>query len=224
MCNCPLLYAYKLGQLDGQTIPCLQLMSGHEAAELMDQCDFDRVEHQCQRMIDSISRLNQSDTETRRAFDSIEFDAHLIRQLYDGNYLSCSFNYSFSLPSTIIRSRLLNNIGLVVGIIFAIFFLLLIIVMALLNGLQYKMREYDESWTWRRTASWSTLRRTLSQSSLRRSRRDLRTFQQEGLTSKSDNQLDRFRSVPMTADDYHHEHSVKQSYSIQEDLKRFHRL
>ncbi|CAF4824708.1 unnamed protein product, partial [Rotaria socialis] len=63
--------------------------------------------------------------------------------------------------------------------------------MALLNGLQYKIREYDETWTWRRNISWTSLRRTLSQTSLRRSRRDLRTTTENVITSKSDNQLDR---------------------------------
>ena len=65
--------------------------------------------------------------------------------------------------------------------------------MALLNGLQYKMREYDEAWTWRRNMSWTSLRRTISQTSLRRSRRDLRTIQGNVVTSKSENQLDRLR-------------------------------
>jgi hypothetical protein len=73
--------------------------------------------------------------------------------------------------------------------------------MALLNGLQYKMREYDESWTWRRNMSWTSLRRTLSQSSLRRSRRDLRTINGNVTTSKSDNRLDRLRHDQADSDD-----------------------
>jgi hypothetical protein len=89
----------------------------------------------------------------------------------------------------------------VIGIILAIFIILLILVMGLLNGLQYKMREYDESWTWRRNMSWTSLRRTLSQSSLRRSRRDLRTINGNVTTSKSDNRLDRLRHDQADSDD-----------------------
>jgi hypothetical protein len=88
--------------------------------------------------------------------------------------------------------------------------------MALLNGLQYKMREYDETWTWRRNISWTTLRRTISQTSLRRSRRDLRTINNSGITSKSDNQLDRLRDD----DDQEFDYDLKQSQSIQENLKK----
>jgi hypothetical protein len=88
--------------------------------------------------------------------------------------------------------------------------------MALLNGLQYKMREYDETWTWRRNMSWTTLRRTLSQTSLRRSRRDLRTINNPVITSKSDNQLDRLR---YDDDDQEFDYNLKQSQSIQEDFK-----
>lgn len=73
--------------------------------------------------------------------------------------------------------------------------------MALLNGLQYKIREFDETFTWRRNVSWTTLRRTLSQNSLRRSRRDLRSIQRDQrLTSKSENELDRFRSQSIEND------------------------
>src|SRR5262249_8851774 len=43
ICNCPLLYAYKHGQLDGQLISCLHSLSGYETARLMNECDFDRI-------------------------------------------------------------------------------------------------------------------------------------------------------------------------------------
>ncbi|UJR36483.1 hypothetical protein I4U23_029206 [Adineta vaga] len=175
-CNCPLLYAYKHGQLDGQLIPCLRSISGYKAGEQMNRCDFDRIKIECQSKIDLLTNFNTTNETSTIGLNSNEIDNSLIRQLYDKNYLSCSFNYS-ALPSTIlIRSRLLNNFGLVFGIILGIFILLLIVVMGLLNGLQYKMREYDETWTWRRNMSWTTLRRTISQTSLRRSRRDLRTI------------------------------------------------
>lgn len=194
ICNCPLLFAYKLGQLDGQYISCIRALSGHETARLMDQCYFDRKESHCRSIIDSLTDINSNQTITRT--NLFEIDSQLIRQLYDRNYLACSLNYSIfssSSSSLLIRSRLLNNFGLVLAIILAIFVILLILVMALLNGLQYKMREYDEAWTWRRNMSWTSLRRTISQTSLRRSRRDLRTIQGNVVTSKSENQLDRLR-------------------------------
>ncbi len=63
------------------------------------------------------------------------------------------------------------------------------------------MREYDETWTWRRNMSWTSLRRTISQTSLRRSRRDLRTINGNMAASKSDNQLDRLRYDQADSDD-----------------------
>ena len=188
MCNCPLLYAYKQGQLDGQIIPCLRSMSGHEAARQMDACAFDQLENTCQSTLEYLIDLNNTNENPSSELDNI-----FIRQLYDRNYLSCSLNYSSYSSTIIIRSRLFNHFGFVIGLIFCIFIFLLILVIALLNGLQYKMREYDETWTWRRNMSWTTLRRTLSQTSLRRSRRDLRAMNNQGVTSKSDNQLDRLR-------------------------------
>ncbi|CAF1651218.1 unnamed protein product, partial [Adineta ricciae] len=174
-CNCPLLYAFQHGQVDEQLIPCR-----HQTDELIKQCDFNRIRMECQTAIEALTNLNATNDTSTVAHHSNEFDNSLIRQLYDRNYLSCSFNYS-SLPSTsLVRLGLLNNFSLVLGIIFGIFILLLVIVMGLLNGLQYKMREYDETWTWRRNMSWTTLRRTISQTSLRRSRRDLRTINNQG--------------------------------------------
>lgn len=216
-CNCPLLFAYKHGQLDGQMIPCLQSMSGYETAEQMHRCRFDERQDQCAKTIESLTEWNQTDSTSIRLMNSWLFDRDLLRQLYDRNYLSCSANFSFFTSSSIVvRSRLFDNFGLVLGIILGTFLFLLIIVVALLNGLQYKMREYDEAWTWRRTMSWSQLRRTLSQTSLRRSRRDLRTVNERTIaTSKSDNQLDRLRTEQ---DDF------RKSQSIQEDLKKFQRM
>ena len=188
-CHCPLLFAYKHGQLDGQSIPCINAMSGHETARKLDECHFEQLESRCASTVQSLTDSNA----TGDTLSSLEVDHFFIRQLYDMNYLTCSFNYS-SLPSTsIVRSRVFNNLGLVVGIILGIFVVLLILVMALLNGLQYKMREYDEAWTWRRNMSWTSLRRTLSQTSLRRSRRDLRASHGNVPSSKSENQLDRLR-------------------------------
>ena len=198
-CNCPLLFAYKHGQLDGQMISCIGTMSGYESAEKMDRCHFDEKTKICEEMVQSlIDRKNQTNQ-----FQSIEIDHFLLRQLYDPNYLMCSYNYTFftSSSSLLVRSRLFNSLGLVIGIILAIFIILLILVMALLNGLQYKMREYDETWTWRRNMSWTSLRRTISQTSLRRSRKDLRTINGNVTTSKSDNQLDRLRYDQGESDD-----------------------
>jgi hypothetical protein len=220
ICNCPLLYAYKHGQLDGQLVPCLHSMSGHEAAQQMNECDFDRLETNCHSTLQSITDLSSTNESTPVTFNLFELDNLLLRQLYDRNYLSCSFNYSSFSSTLIIRSRLFNNVGLVIGIILSVFIILLILVMALLNGLQYKMREYDETWTWRRNMSWTTLRRTISQTSLRRSRRDLRTINGSIITSKSDNQLDRLRYEQHDSDDQELNYEFKQSQSIQEDMKR----
>ena len=214
-CNCPLLYAYKQGKLDGQSIPCLHSMSGHETARRMDACDLDRMKKTCHTTLESLTDLNQSN-ET----PSSELNNLLLRHLYDRNYLSCSLNYSSFSSTLIIRSRLFNHFSLVIGIILCIFIFLLILVIALLNGLQYKMREYDETWTWRGNMSWTTLRRTLSQTSLRRSRRDLRTMNSQGITSKSDNQLDRLRHEPGDVVDREFDYDLKQSQSIQDDLRR----
>lgn len=194
-------------------------MSGHETGEKMNSCDFNQIEHTCHSTLQSLTDLHPTNETSSIIFHSYELDNLLIRQLYDRNYLSCSFNYSsLSSSSTlIIRSRLLNNFGFVIGIILGIFIILLILVMALLNGLQYKMREYDETWTWRGNMSWTTLRRTLSQTSLRRSRRDLRCH---GITSKSDNQLDRLRYDQQDIDDQELTYDLKQSQSIQENLRR----
>ncbi|CAF3680045.1 unnamed protein product [Adineta steineri] len=224
ICNCPLFYAYKHGQLDGQLIPCLHSMSGRETAEKMNECDFNRIEKNCHSTLQSLTDLTTTNETPSIIFNSFELDNLLIRQLYDKNYLTCSFNYSSLSSTMIIRSRLFNNFGIVIGIILGIFIILLILVMALLNGLQYKMREYDESWTWRRNMSWTTLRRTLSQTSLRRSRRDLRTINSHGITSKSDNQLDRLRYDQQDIDDRELNYDFKQSQSIQEDLKRMNRI
>jgi hypothetical protein len=185
-------------------------MSGYEAARQMDECDFNRLENTCHTTLEYLIDLNNTNENPSSELDNI-----FIRQLYDRNYLSCSLNYSSNYSTIIIRSRLLNHFGFVIGIIFCIFIFLLILVIALLNGLQYKMREYDETWTWRRNMSWTTLRRTLSQTSLRRSRRDLRTMNNHHITSKSDNQLDRLRYDEQDID-----YDLKQSKSIQEDLKR----
>jgi len=203
ICNCPLLYAYKHGQLDGQLIPCLNSLTGDETARLMLECDFDKRKFLCDKTLDFLMDLNSTTSEYH---PSIEFDH---RQLLDRNYLSCSYNYSSYVSRSIVRTRFLNHFSFVIGMILFVFIFLLILVVALLNGLQYKMREYDETWTWRRNMSWTTLRRTISQTSLRRSRRDLRSINRQDLTSKSDNQLDRLR----------HDHDLKQSQSIQEELK-----
>jgi hypothetical protein len=219
ICNCPLLFAYKHGQLDGQIIPCIRSMSGHETARQMNECNFDQKQSTCSSTLQSLTDLNNNHTQTM-ILNSYEIDNSLIRQLYDRNYLSCSYNYSSFSSALIVRSRLFDNLGLVIGIILAIFIILLILVMALLNGLQYKMREYDETWTWRRNMSWTSLRRTLSQTSLRRSRRDLRTLNGNGLTSKSDNQLDRLRYEQADSDDQELDHEFVQSRSIQENLKK----
>ena len=199
-------------------------MSGHEMAKQLMQCDFDRLGQHCHEIIHSLTDPNSTDETSLRIFNSVELDHVLLRQLYDSNYLSCSYNYSIVTSSILVRSRLLDNLGLVLGIIFGVFILLLIVVMALLNGLQYKMREYDESWTWRRAMSLSTLRRTLSQTSLRRSRRDLRTLSGHGLASKSDNQLDRLRAERIDNDDPDVAHDLKKSQSIQDDFKKCPRI
>ncbi|CAF1619960.1 unnamed protein product, partial [Rotaria magnacalcarata] len=145
-----------------------------------------------------------------------------------GNYFSCSFNYSLFRSPFIIRSRLFDNIGLIIGIILGVFIILLILVMALLNGLQYKIREYDETWTWRRNMSWTSLRRTLLQTALRRSRRDLRTTTENVITSKSDNQLDRLRYEHADSDDQELDSGfIQTSYmnsSIQENLKKHNQI
>jgi hypothetical protein len=226
ICNCPLLFAYKHGQLDGQFIPCIRAMSGYESARKMDECHFDRKENTCYSTLESLTDLNNNNTITETIIsNSYEIDNLLIRQLYDINYLSCSFNYTlFSSSSFIVRSRLFNNLGLIIGIILAIFIILLILVMALLNGLQYKMREYDETWTWRRNMSWTSLRRTLSQTSLRRSRRDLRIVNGNVTTSKSDNQLDRLRYDQADSDEHELDnelvHTQCMNTSVQENLKK----
>ena len=198
-CHCPLLFAYKHGRLDGQMISCIHAMSGDQSAREMDHCHLEEKSKICETTIQSLIDVkNQS-----QHFHSIEIDHFLLRQLYDRNYLTCSYNYTIftSSTSSLVRSRLFNSLGLVIGIILAIFIVLLILVMALLNGLQYKMREYDETWTWRRNMSWTSLRRTISQTSLRRSRRDLRTTNGNVCQSKSDNQLDRLRYDQVDSDD-----------------------
>ncbi|CAF0918508.1 unnamed protein product [Rotaria sp. Silwood1] len=225
ICDCPLFYAYKHGQLDKQIIPCLNSMSQYEIIQQMNECNFDRIESHCYLTLQSLTNLNNTNENlSSKIFHSFELNNLLIQQLYDKNYLSCSFNYSLLSSTLIIRSRLFNNFGLVIGIILGIFITLLIIVIALLNGLQYKMREYDEAWTWRRNMSWTTLRRTLSQTSLRRSRRDLCTLNSHGITSKSDNQLDRLRYEQQDINDHELDYDLKQSQSIQEDLKKNNRL
>ena len=226
VCTCPLLYAYKHGRLDGQSIPCLRSASTGVAAEQMNRCDFRRLEKDCQSTLQTLTDANATYEHSLKLFYSSEVDNGLIRQLYDSNYLSCTSNYTFVTSAWIARSRLLNNFGLVIGVILGLFVVLLILVMALLNGLQYKMREYDEAWTWRGNMSWSTLRRTLSQTSLRRSRRDLRASNAggHGLISKSDNQLDRLRSDAHEHDDRECEFDFRKSQSIQDDLKAFHRM
>jgi hypothetical protein len=226
ICNCPLLFAYKHGQLDGQIIPCIRAMSGYETARKMDECHFEQKENICYSTLQSLTDLNNNTiSQTTIISNLFEIDNLLIRQLYDINYLSCSNNYSTLFSSSIIvRSRLFNNLGLVIGIILAIFIILLILVMALLNGLQYKMREYDETWTWKRNMSWTSLRRTLSQTSLRRSRRDLRATNGNVTTSKSDNQLDRIRYDQADSDEQELDNEIVQTQcmntSIQENLKK----
>lgn len=198
-CHCPLLFAYKYGRLDGQIIPCIHAMSGDESAREMDRCQLEEKSKICETTIQSLTDWNNQS----QHFQSIEIDHFLLRQLYDSNYLTCSYNYTIftSSSSLLVRSRLFNSLGLVIGIILAIFIVLLILVMALLNGLQYKMREYDETWTWRRNMSWTSLRRTISQTSLRRSRKDLRNMNSNVITSKSDNQLDRLRYDQVDSDE-----------------------
>ena len=199
-------------------------MSGHETGQQMIECDFDRIENNCHSTLQILTDLNTTNENPSPIFYSYELDNLLIRQLYDKNYLSCSFNYSTLSSTLIIRPRLLNHFGFVIGIILVIFIILLILVMALLNGLQYKMREYDESWSWRGNMSWTTLRRTLSQTSLRRSRRDLRTFNGHGITSKSDNQLDRLRHDQQDNTEQELDYDLKQFQSIQENLKKITRI
>jgi hypothetical protein len=224
ICNCPLLFAYKYGQLDGQIIPCIRAMSGYESARKMDECHFERKEKTCYSTIQSLTDLDNNTITQTMISNSLEVDNFLIRQLYDVNYLTCSYNYTSFPSSLIVRSRLFNNLGLVIGIILAIFIILLILVMALLNGLQYKMREYDETWTWRRNMSWTSLRRTISQTSLRRSRRDLRTINGNVTASKSDNQLDRLPSDQADSDDQELDSEFVPTQcinaSIQENLKK----
>ncbi|UJR09612.1 hypothetical protein I4U23_013847 [Adineta vaga] len=225
LCTCPLLFAYKLGQLDGQLIPCIRSLSGHETARKMDECHFTQKEHICHSTLQSLTDLNTNSTNPSSITNYHEIDNALIQQVYDINYLSCSYNYS-SYPSStyFVRTRVFNNLGLVIGIILGIFIILLILVMALLNGLQYKMREYDETWTWRRNMSWTSLRRTISQTSLRRSRRDLRTINGNVTTSKSENQIDRLRYDQADSD----EHDLENDFlpgqclhtSIHDNLKK----
>ncbi|CAF3575153.1 unnamed protein product [Rotaria socialis] len=228
ICNCPLLAANKHGKLDGQIIPCIRSMSGHETAQKMDECDFERKEIGCHSTLESLTDLRNNTTPHSMISNSLDIDNFLIHQLYDKNYLSCSFNYSLFRSPFIIRSRLFDNIGLIIGIILGVFIILLILVMALLNGLQYKIREYDETWTWRRNMSWTSLRRTLSQTSLRRSRRDLRTTTENVITSKSDNQLDRLRYEHADSDDQELDSGfIQTSYmnsSIQENLKKHNQI
>ncbi|CAF1556954.1 unnamed protein product [Adineta ricciae] len=227
-CTCPLLFAYKLGQLDGQLIPCIRALTGHEAARKMDECHFTRKEQTCHSTLQSLTDLNPNSTSPSSVTNYLEIDNAMVRQVYDISYLSCSYNYSTYSSTYFVRTRVFNNLGLVVGIILAIFIILLILVMALLNGLQYKMREYDETWTWRRNMSWTSLRRTISQTSLRRSRRDLRTINGNVTTSKSENQLDRLRSDQAESDeqDFENEFVPGQCLhtSIHENLKKINPL
>ncbi|CAF4128155.1 unnamed protein product [Rotaria socialis] len=225
ICNCPLLYAYKHDQLDRESILCLNSTSPLKTIQQMNECDFDRIENNCHLTIQSLTNLNNTIETSSKSFHSFELDNLLIQQLYDRNYLSCSFNYSLLSSTSIVRSRLFNHFGFVIGIILSIFIVLLVIVIALLNGLQYKMREYDETWTWKRNISWSTLRRTISQTSLRRSRRDLSTLNSHAIVvSKSDNQLDRIRHERQCGDNKEFDYSIKQSQSIQENFKQFNNI
>lgn len=187
-------------------------MSGHELTRQINNCHLELEKKTCQMNLKVLIEMNHTD-------DHPSFD-FVLRQYYDRKYLSCSLNYSSFSSNVIIRSRLFNHFAFVIGMIFILLLFLLILVIALLNGLQYKMREYDETWTWRGNMSWTTLRRTLSQTSLRRSRRDIRTIYNHGMTSKSDNQLDRLRKEREDLDDEQDELDLKQSQSIQEDLKR----
>ena len=91
ICNCPLLFAYKHGQLDGQIIPCIRTMSGYESARRMDECQFERRENTCHSTVQS---LTDFDNHTISPSNSLEIDHFLIRQLYDDNYLTCSYNYT----------------------------------------------------------------------------------------------------------------------------------
>jgi hypothetical protein len=199
-------------------------MSGHETAHKMDECHFNQKETTCHSTLQSLTDLSNNSTTDTTILNSFELDNTLIRQLYDVNYLSCSYNYSSYSSAFIVRTRLFNNLGLIIGIILAIFIILLIIVMGLLNGLQYKMREYDETWTWRRNMSWTSLRRTISQTSLRRSRRDLRIINGTVTTSKSDNQLDGLRYEQADSDEQELDNDCVPSQcmqtSIQENLKK----
>jgi len=199
-------------------------MSGHETARQMNECYFDQKENLCHSTLQSLTDLNNHTMIDTIISNSLEIDNFLIRQLYDKNYLSCSYNYSLFSSSFIVRTRLFHNFGLIIGIILAIFIILLILVMALLNGLQYKMREYDETWTWRRNMSWTSLRRTLSQTSLRRSRRDLRVTNGNVTTSKSDNQLDRLKYEQADSDDQELDNEFVQTpcinTTIQENFKK----
>ena len=218
ICNCPLLYAYKHGQLDGQMIPCIRAMSGYESARKMDECYFERKEKTCASTVQFLTDLSNNTITYPTISHPLEIDNIFIRHLYDVNYLTCSLNYTSFSSTVIVRSRLFNSLGLVIGIIMAIFIILLILVMTLLNGLQYKMREYDETWTWRRNMSWTSLRRTISQTSLRRSRRDLRTINGNVTSSKSDNQLDRLRYDQADSDDQELENEFVPPQSINSSL------
>lgn len=224
ICNCPLLYAYKKGQINRSSIPCLNSLSPNEITQQINECDFDRLENSCHSIIQSLTNLNSTNENPSKLFHSFELNNFLMQQLYDKNYLSCSLNYSSVTSTPLVRSRLFNNVGFVIGIILSIFLALLILVITLLNGLQYKMREYDETWTWRRNMSWTTLRRTISQSSIRRSRRDLSTLNSHGVLSKSDNQLDRIRHEQKCKDNQEYDHNLKQSQSIQENLKKLNKI
>ena len=168
-------------------------MSSHEIIQQTKECNFDRVENQCYSELQSLTNLNHTNDNLSDIFNSFELDNLLLRQLYNRNYLSCSFNYSSLSSTLIVRSHLFNHFGLVISIIFVALIILLIFVIALLNNLQYKIEEYDEVETRRQSISWTTLRRTISQTSLRRSRKDLRTLNIYGISSKSDNQLDRLK-------------------------------
>jgi hypothetical protein len=60
ICNCPLLFAYKYGQLDGQIIPCIRAMSGYESARKMDECYFERKEKTCYSTVQSLTDLDNN--------------------------------------------------------------------------------------------------------------------------------------------------------------------
>ncbi|CAF0771461.1 unnamed protein product, partial [Didymodactylos carnosus] len=247
-CNCPLLFAYKNGRLDGQIIDCIRKHSGKESALAINECKFDQIKEFCSEIFDLFNQATKqySDNDQNNSTTTKQFTPSLweyskarqtqqkwmdkdlsntylnpvtLRQIVDINYLKCNMNFSYTSP-IIIRTKL-GNLGLVIGIIIGIFVLLLIIVMALLNGVQYKMREYDPEWTYRRNISWTSLRRTLSQTSLRRSRRDLRitgvTSNESDINdrriSRSDNQLDRLQ---------YHDTEQSQLFEIQ-NCQRSHR-